>query len=97
MAVLYAEEFREISEPLQGVREWLAALSRCNIPCAVVSSMDRCARPMVGGACNGTWGCLESYPYIWTGSQGRRTMRFTSTIKVLAIAHANVLQNLSVG
>ncbi|KAK9836404.1 hypothetical protein WJX84_001269 [Apatococcus fuscideae] len=41
MAGLYVEEFREIREPLHGVREWLAALARCNIPCAVVSSMDR--------------------------------------------------------
>lgn len=43
VAGLYAEEFREIREPLAGVREWLGALSRCNIPCAVVSSMDRYA------------------------------------------------------
>ena len=41
VAGLYAEEFREIREPLQGVREWLAALARCNVPCAVVSTMDR--------------------------------------------------------
>jgi hypothetical protein len=44
LAVLYAEEFGQLSEPQAGVPEWLTALSRARVPCALVSTFDRCAR-----------------------------------------------------
>lgn len=31
----------EISEPMPGTREWIASLAKFNVPCALVSSLDR--------------------------------------------------------
>lgn len=31
----------QLSEPLEGLKEWLDAVSTARIPCAVVSSLDR--------------------------------------------------------
>ncbi|KAK9816620.1 hypothetical protein WJX72_002844 [[Myrmecia] bisecta] len=41
VANLFAEEFGRLSEPLPGVREWLLALNKANVPCAIVSNMDQ--------------------------------------------------------
>ena len=40
-AALAADVLRTHSTPLGGVREWLDTLGRFNIPCALVSSLDR--------------------------------------------------------
>lgn len=31
----------QLSEPMEGLKEWLSAVSTARIPCAVVSSLDR--------------------------------------------------------
>jgi HAD superfamily hydrolase (TIGR01509 family) len=41
LAMNYAEEFKKVKDALPGVREWLTALSKAHVPCAVVCSMDR--------------------------------------------------------
>lgn len=41
LALLYAEEFALLSEPQAGVREWLSALQRARVPCALVTTFDR--------------------------------------------------------
>lgn len=41
VAVLYTEEFSRASQPQSGLSEWLSALSKSKVPCAVVSNMDR--------------------------------------------------------
>lgn len=33
--------FLQLSEPMEGLKEWLSAVSTARIPCAVVSSLDR--------------------------------------------------------
>ncbi|KAK3015202.1 hypothetical protein RJ639_005411 [Escallonia herrerae] len=38
---LYYENLLKISEPIEGLKEWLDAVSTARIPCAVVSSLDR--------------------------------------------------------
>ncbi|CAD7696926.1 unnamed protein product [Ostreobium quekettii] len=41
VAEVYSHLFSEIAQAHPGVHEWLAALARSRVPCAVVSSMDR--------------------------------------------------------
>lgn len=41
LAELYAEELTTLAEPIPGLREWVAALSKFNVPCAIVTSLDR--------------------------------------------------------
>eukprot|EP00850_Spirogloea_muscicola_P001222 SM000004S15092 [mRNA] locus=s4:1253020:1256259:+ [translate_table: standard] len=41
LAELYCEEFAKVRAPMEGVKEWLEALSTAGVPCAVASSMDR--------------------------------------------------------
>ena len=36
-----AQELQALAQPCQGVRDWLAALARASVPCAVVSTLDR--------------------------------------------------------
>lgn len=38
---LYQDKLLKISEPIEGLKEWLDAVSTARIPCAVVSSFDR--------------------------------------------------------
>ncbi|CAI9762290.1 unnamed protein product [Fraxinus pennsylvanica] len=38
---LYYDNLVQLSEPVEGLKEWLDALASSNIPCAVVSSVDR--------------------------------------------------------
>lgn len=33
--------FMQLREPIEGLEEWLDAVTRARIPCAVVSSLDR--------------------------------------------------------
>lgn len=49
VAAVYAERFHALSEPQPGVREWLAALQRASVPCALVSSFDRRASSLPVG------------------------------------------------
>lgn len=39
LAVLYAEEFQALGEPLAAVKPWLLALQKAAVPCALVSHM----------------------------------------------------------
>lgn len=39
LALLYAEEFQQLSEPCPSVKTWLEALQKANVPCALVSHM----------------------------------------------------------
>ena len=39
LALLYAEEFQQLSEPCPAVKSWLEALKKANVPCALVSHM----------------------------------------------------------
>ncbi len=41
MAAAYGSNFNAISEPQPGIREWLHALSKSNVPCAIVTAFDR--------------------------------------------------------
>lgn len=41
VAVAYATGFNAITEPQPGIREWLHALSKSNVPCAIVTAFDR--------------------------------------------------------
>ncbi|PHU14272.1 hypothetical protein BC332_15477 [Capsicum chinense] len=41
LSQLYYDNLLKISEPIDGLKEWLDALSTARIPCAVVSSLDR--------------------------------------------------------
>lgn len=41
LAELYVTELTTIAEPMPGLREWIAALSKFNVPCALVTSLDR--------------------------------------------------------
>jgi beta-phosphoglucomutase-like phosphatase (HAD superfamily) len=41
VAAAYAEELRAVEAPLPGVREWLSLMSKTNVPCALVTSLDR--------------------------------------------------------
>mmetsp|Transcript_29317 Transcript_29317/g.64917 ORF Transcript_29317/g.64917 Transcript_29317/m.64917 type:complete len:374 (+) Transcript_29317:87-1208(+) len=41
LAELHGEELKELSEPMPGLREWLMAVANYNVPCAVVSSLDK--------------------------------------------------------
>ncbi|GAX74726.1 hypothetical protein CEUSTIGMA_g2173.t1 [Chlamydomonas eustigma] len=38
---LYNDQLLEMAEPMPGMRQWIAALSKFNVPCALVSSIDR--------------------------------------------------------
>jgi beta-phosphoglucomutase-like phosphatase (HAD superfamily) len=37
----YAAGLRSVTEPLPGAAEWLALMAKCNIPCALVTAIDR--------------------------------------------------------
>ncbi|WMV33665.1 hypothetical protein MTR67_027050 [Solanum verrucosum] len=41
LSQLYHDKLLKISEPIEGLKEWLDAVSTARIPCAVVSSFDR--------------------------------------------------------
>ncbi|XP_059301544.1 5-amino-6-(5-phospho-D-ribitylamino)uracil phosphatase, chloroplastic isoform X1 [Lycium ferocissimum] len=41
LSQLYYDNLLKISEPIEGLKEWLDAVSTARIPCAVVSSLDR--------------------------------------------------------
>ena len=41
VAAAYGTNFNAISEPQPGIREWLHALSKSNVPCAIVTAFDR--------------------------------------------------------
>ncbi|KAL2227351.1 uncharacterized protein LOC105160811 [Sesamum indicum] len=41
LSQLYYENLLKLSEPVEGVNEWLDAVATSRIPCAVVSSLDR--------------------------------------------------------
>ena len=43
VAAAYASSFKAITEPQPGIREWLHALSKSNVPCAIVTAFDRWA------------------------------------------------------
>ena len=38
----YADLVKDITEPLIGVREWLDLMGKTQVPCALVSNLDRC-------------------------------------------------------
>lgn len=41
LAALTSRELAALSEPVNGVREWLTALTNFNVPCALVSRLDK--------------------------------------------------------
>jgi len=41
VATAYSEKLAGISAPLHGVQEWLALMSKTNVPCALVANLDR--------------------------------------------------------
>ena len=41
VATAYAQELRHIERPLPGVVDWLSLMSKTNVPCALVTAMDR--------------------------------------------------------
>ncbi|PIN18461.1 putative haloacid-halidohydrolase [Handroanthus impetiginosus] len=41
LSQLYYDNLLKLSEPIEGIKEWLDAVATCRIPCAVVSSLDR--------------------------------------------------------
>ncbi|XP_016494460.2 5-amino-6-(5-phospho-D-ribitylamino)uracil phosphatase, chloroplastic [Nicotiana tabacum] len=41
LSQIYYDNLLKISEPIEGLKEWLDAVSTARIPCAVVSSLDR--------------------------------------------------------
>ena len=41
VALAFAQHFRALSEPSAGLCDWLEALQAANVPCAVVSNLDR--------------------------------------------------------
>ncbi|XP_022021812.1 5-amino-6-(5-phospho-D-ribitylamino)uracil phosphatase, chloroplastic isoform X2 [Helianthus annuus] len=41
LSQLYSNNLLKLSKPLEGLKEWLDAVSTAQIPCAVVSSLDR--------------------------------------------------------
>ncbi|CAI9091840.1 OLC1v1026939C1 [Oldenlandia corymbosa var. corymbosa] len=41
LSQLYHDNFLELSEPVEGLKDWLDAVSTARIPCAVVSSLDK--------------------------------------------------------
>ena len=41
VATAYVDALRGVEAPLPGVREWLALMSKTNVPCALVTAMDR--------------------------------------------------------
>ncbi|KAK6156017.1 hypothetical protein DH2020_010265 [Rehmannia glutinosa] len=41
LSELYYENLLKLSEPIEGLKEWLDAVATSRIPCAVVSSLDR--------------------------------------------------------
>lgn len=45
VAECLAQELQQLSKPRQGVQEWLTALARASVPCAVVSTLDRHVPP----------------------------------------------------
>ena len=67
VAAAYAAGFKAIAEPQPGIREWLHALSKANVPCAIVTAFDRCSRGMLDIAlfCGSRARALA-----WTPAQG---------------------------
>ncbi len=56
VALAFSQEFQAVREPGAGVREWLQALASSNVPCALVTTMDRCLSEAAGW--NATaWAC----------------------------------------
>ena len=47
VAAAYASGFNAITEPQPGIREWLHALSKSNVPCAIVTAFDRYSQATV--------------------------------------------------
>ncbi|KAM7491862.1 hypothetical protein LguiA_034783 [Lonicera macranthoides] len=41
LSQLYCDNLLKLSEPMEGLKEWLDAVSTARIPCAIVSSLDR--------------------------------------------------------
>ena len=41
LAEALAQELQALHEPQAGTRDWLAALTNANVPCACVSKLDR--------------------------------------------------------
>ncbi|XP_057509883.1 5-amino-6-(5-phospho-D-ribitylamino)uracil phosphatase, chloroplastic [Actinidia eriantha] len=41
LSQIYYDNMLKLSEPMDGLKEWLGAVSTAHIPCAVVSSLDR--------------------------------------------------------
>ena len=39
----YARLFKGLQQPVEGLKSWLDAIAAAKVPCAVVSSLDRCA------------------------------------------------------
>jgi len=87
VAAVYSELFHTLSEPRPGVREWLAALQRASVPCALVTSFDRrvlsrcpccvlrttCGTPSTGSPCEGTRAGrnVASVVVCWRGPTAR--------------------------
>ena len=42
VAEVLAQELQALQEPRAGTRDWLAALASAHVPCACISSLDRC-------------------------------------------------------
>lgn len=41
VAIAYSELLEQVQDPLPGVKEWLAIMNKTNIPCSLVTAMDR--------------------------------------------------------
>ena len=41
VAAAYASGFNALTEPQPGIRKWLHALSKANVPCTIVTAFDR--------------------------------------------------------
>ncbi|CAL5219752.1 g1652 [Coccomyxa viridis] len=76
VAAAYGSNFTAISEPQPGIREWLHALSKSNVPCAIVTAFDRnSVRPTLERL-----GLLEFFIAMVTAEDGMETksQRFLS-------------------
>ncbi|CAN4101470.1 unnamed protein product [Withania somnifera] len=76
LSQLYYDHLLKISEPIEGLKEWLDAVSTARIPCAVVSSLDR--RNMVEAL--ERMGLMKYFQAIVTEEDGMESMahRFLS-------------------
>ena len=41
LSELYSSQLLALAEPMPGMREWVASLAKYNVPCALVSALDR--------------------------------------------------------